>query len=305
MLKSLLLLSLFCTLVLSSTLQKDKIYTIAFSQDTLENSFRLKQLRVVEDTLAHYPNIHFFYSNAKSNGALQVKQIEDFINQDIDLLMASPYDEEITAAIISKAYKLGIPVIMVDRSIKGDEFTTYIHPDNEKIAQDAAMYLVKKMNYKGTILLLKGIPKADVTRKRTKGFYEVIKQYPNIKVIEYTANYLGRDAIIGVEKLLKEKKHFDAIMSQSDSMLVGARMALRAHNVDPTSIISVGIDYTSFAKEAIEYGYQDSSFVYSLSAKESAKAAIEILSGKKVPKEIILDTIQVTKDNIDEIKPIF
>ncbi len=295
-----LLLPIFAT-----TLKKDTTYTIAFSQDTLENSFRLKQLRVIEDALSHYKNINFIYSNAKSNSALQVKQIEDFINQGVDLIMASPYDEEATAYIISKAYQSGIPVVMVERSIQGDDYTTYIHPDNEKIAIDAAKYLVKKMNFKGSVLLLKGIPQADVTRKRTEGFYKVLNNYPNIKVLEYTANYLGRDAIVGVEKLLNEGKHFDAIMSQSDGMLIGARLALKSHNIDPSSLVTVGIGYITPAQEAIRYGQQSSSYVYSLCAKESAKAAVAILSGEKVPKEIVINSAQVTKENVEDVMPIF
>ncbi len=305
MFKIILFIALIYSITFANSLQKNKIYTVAFAQDTLQNPFRLKQVRVLEETFSRYPNINFIYTNAKSNAALQVKQIEDFMDQGVDLLMASPYDEDATTSVVSKAYHSGIPVVMVDRTIKGDAYTTYVHPNNEKIATDAAKYLVEKMGYKGTILLLKGTPKADVTRKRTLGFYKVLHKYPNIKVLEYTANYLGRDAIIVLEKVIKEGKHFDAIMSQNDNMLVGARMALRANDIDLASIITVGIDYTSSAQEAIQNGYQNSSFLYALSAKESANVAMRILSGEKVPKEIIIDTIQITKENVDDVQPIF
>lgn len=164
---------------------------------------------------------------------------------------------------------------------------------------------MKKLNYKGTILLLRGVPTAEPSRQRTEGFYEVVNKHPKVRVIERIGNYLRRDAIIEVDKLLTSGVKLDAIMSQSDSMLVGARMALSSHKIDSASIITVGIDYIKPAKEAILKGKQNSSFLYSLCAKESALVAVKILSGKKVPKEIKINTLQITKENVNNVKPIF
>ncbi len=289
----------------SSSLIDSKTYTVAFAQDTLENDFRRAQVTTVQQELQKYPNIRFVVSNAKANTSLQIKQIEDFIYQKVDLLITSPYDEVATTEVVAKAYHSGIPVIMLDRTIAGDTYTTYIHPDNRKIAQESAKFLVRNIEYRGTVLLLKGVPRADSTRKRSEGFYEVVRQYPDIRVVECTANYLRRDALICVDTLLQQGEHFDAIMSQSDSMLIGARMALKAHHIDPASLITVGIDYIKSAQRAIRSGRQTSSFVYSLGAKESAQTAIDILSGKQVPKEILLPTQQVTRDNVDAVVPIF
>ncbi len=289
----------------SETVDLHKKYTIAFAQDTLDNDFRFAQVKAVQQALQNYPSIHFIYSNAKANTSLQIKQIEDFIYQGVDLLITSPYDEIAMVDVIAKAYRSGVPVIMLDRTVKGDAYTIHIHPDNRKIARDAAEFLAKKLDYKGKVLLLKGVISADSTRKRTEGFYDVMQQYPNIEVIEYTANYLRRDALIGVDKLLKKGKYFNAIMSQSDSMLIGARMALKAHNIDPASLVTVGIDYIKSARRAIRSGDQTSSFIYALGAKESVDVAIKILSGRHVPKEIVLETLQVTKENVETVEPIF
>ncbi|MCU7799407.1 MAG: substrate-binding domain-containing protein [gamma proteobacterium symbiont of Lucinoma myriamae] len=260
----------------------------------------------MQKTFSQHSNIRFIYSDAKANLAIQIMQIEDFIHNKVDLLMVSPYVDNATTEAVAKAYRSGIPVVLVGRMVShGDEYTSYLHPDNKKIARDAARYLVKKIADKGKVLLLKGVPKASTTRERTEGFYDVVSQYPDIKVIERTANYLRRDAIIEVEKLLGQGERFDAVMSQSDSMLIGARMAFKAHSIDPASLVTVGIDYIKPAQEAIRSGQQDSSFVYSLSARESAEAAVKILSGEKVPKEIIIETQQVTQENVDVVTPIF
>lgn len=300
------LLMLISPLLWAGSLDSNRTYTIAYSQDTLDNDFRFAQVALVQKTLSQYANIRFIYSDAKANMALQIMHIEDFINLKVDLLMVSPFANKATTEAIAKAYRSGIPVVLVGRMVShGDEYTTYIHPDNKKIARTAARYLIKKLVKKGKVLLLKGVPNASTTRERTEGFYEIVSQYPDIKVVECTANYLRRDAIIEVDKLLNQGEKFAAVMSQSDSMLVGARMAFKAHGIDPASQISIGIDYIKPAQEAIRSGQQNSSFVYSLSARESAEAAVKILSGEKVPKETIIETQQVTKENVDVITPIF
>lgn len=290
----------------AGSLDSNRTYTIAFSQDTLDNDFRFAQVALVQKTLSQYTNIRFIYSDAKANMALQIMQIEDFINQKVDLLMVSPFADSATTEAIAKAYRSGIPVVLVDRMVShGNEYTTYLHPDNKKIAQAAAHYLVKKIAKKGKVLLLKGVSKTSPTHERTEGFYEIVSQYPDIKVVERTANYLRRDAIIVVEELLNQGEQFDAVMSQSDSMLVGARMAFKAHGIDPASLVTIGMDYIKPAREAIRSGQQNSSFIYSLSARESAEAAVKILSGEKVPKETIIETQQITKENVNAVAPIF
>jgi len=289
----------------AAELDENRTYKVAFAQDTLNNDFRFAQVKVLQQIFSQYSNVDFVYSDAKSNVAIQIKQIEDFMYRDIDLLMVSPYYDDATTEAVAKVYRAGIPVVLVSRKVKGNEYSTYIHPDNKQIAHDAAVYLAKKMDYQGRVLLLKGVPKTAPARLRSEGFFEVISQYPKIEVIERTANYLRREAIIEVEKLLNQEIHFSAIMSQSDSMLVGARMALSAHGIEPASLITVGIDYIQPAQNAIRSGQQDSSFVYALCAKESAEAALRILAGEVVPKEIKIGTVQVTKENVDVVEPIF
>lgn len=303
-----LLVSIFfilTSMLYSAGLDKTKTYTVAFAQDTLSNDYRLNQVLETQRALSKYPNIRFIYSDAKTSSSVQVQQIEDFISMGVDLLIVAPFNNEITKKIIAKAYESNIPVILISRNVSGDRFTSYIHPDNKKIAQESAEYLLKQMNYKGTVLLLKGIPNNSVERDRTDGFLKVANKYQNIKVIERTGNYLRRDAIIEVDKLLSSGEKLDAIMSQSDSMLVGARMVLKKYNIDTSTIMMVGIDYIKEAHDAIRKGEQDSSFVYSLCAKKSAETAVRILSGESVEKEIKIDTIQITKENVDYVKPIF
>jgi ribose transport system substrate-binding protein len=124
-------------------------------------------------------------------------------------------------------------------------------------------------------------------------------------VADKTGNYLRADAIRAMEEVIAQGIEFDAIYAHSDSMASGARLALRKAGIDPRRIHIVGIDYIKEAHDAILSGEQDASFTYPTCGKEGAEAILKILKGEKVPKEVIIQSDLVTRQNVDRLKPIF
>ncbi len=278
---------------------------VAFAQDTMSNDFRIAQVYEVRDALAGEKAIGFVHSDAKGQTSLLIRQIEQFIAQKVDLLVVGTNDERAVVPVIAKAYRSGIPVIILDRGIQGSEYTTFINSDNIKIGKLGAEYIAKRLGGKGTVLLFEGIQTADVTQLRSKGFLDEIAKSRGIKVIKRTGNYLRRDAIAEMEKLLAEGIHVDAIFSESDSMLSGARMVLERHGIDPGSLVTVGCDYTSEAREAIRNGKQSGSVLFPLGGRKSVEIAKRIFRGEKVPKHIFIPVKLVTKENVEKVPPIF
>ncbi len=278
---------------------------IGFAQDTLGNDWRVAQVEEVRRELARYPHVRFEVTDGQGNTALQAKHIEDLVRKGIDLLITSPREQAVLSAVIEKVHDQGVPVVLLDRGIQGDGYTTFIHPENRPIARAAANYLVEALDGKGHILMLIGVPGATPTIHRTEGFLEIARAYPDIRVTQRVANFLRADSILALEGLLGEGVMFDAIYAQSDSMASGARMALRLHGIDPGSIPIVGIDYISEAQEAIRKGEQSASYTYPTGGLEGARAALRILGGERVAREIILDSVEVTGKNVDLVAPIF
>jgi len=293
-------------IVLLNTLYaKSEFKVIAFAQDTLANDFRKAQVNEVRDELAKHPNVKFIYSDAKAKTSLLIYQIEKFIQAKVDLLIVGTNDADAVVPVITKAYKSGIPVIILDRGIHSNIYTTFINSDNLKIGQIAARYIAKKLKNKGNVLLFEGLLKADVTQLRTQGFMDEMAKHKNITVIKRTANYLRRDAIREMEKIIHDAIKIDAVFAQSDSMISGARSAMKRFHINPSSIIMVGCDYTDEARREIRKKMQTASIKFPLAGKEAAKYAIEILEGKTVPKHILIPTTLVTIDNVESTKPIF
>lgn len=294
---------LLFSLMSVSSLAQDKM--IAFAQDTMANDFRKAQVYEVRDAALKHQGVKFTYSDAKGQTSLLIHQIEEFITDKADLIIIGTNDENAVVPVVAKAYKKGIPVIVLDRGITGKEYTTFINSDNIKIGKLGAEYIAKRLNGKGTVLLFEGIQTADVTQLRSKGFMDEIGRSKGIKVIKRTGNYLRKDAIVEMEKLIASGEKVDAIFAESDSMVSGARSAMEHHGMNPSKIISVGCDYTSEARDAIRKGTQSGSVLFPLGGKKAVEIAMEIFKGKKVDKHIIIPVKLITKDNVEKVSPIF
>jgi len=284
----------------------DGKFLVGFAQDTMGNDWRVAQVKEVEEELKKQQNIEFIYTDANGDFAKQIYDIEELVKKGIDILITSPKNSKAMAPVIKKVYESGIPVILISRGVEGGYYTTFIRPDNKKIGKESAKFIAKELGGKGNVLILQHTPTTTPAIERTEGFLDEIKNYPSIHIVgTKVANSLRSEAILQTENAIKEGLSFDAIYAQSDSMATGARVALKKNGIDPKNIVITGIDYIKESRDAIKNGEQRASFLYQTAGKEGAQAAIDILNKKTVQKEVILETTIITKDNVDEIEPIF
>jgi ribose transport system substrate-binding protein len=154
-------------------------------------------------------------------------------------------------------------------------------------------------------LLFEGLQTADVTHLRSQGFMAVMARHPGLKVIKRTGNYLRKDALIEMEKLLAQGIRVDAIFAESDSMLSGARLAMQHQKLDPASLVTVGCDYTSEARDAILSGSQSASVLFPLGGTQTVAVAQKLLAKVSVPRHVVIPVQLVTRTNVNQVKPIF
>lgn len=296
---------IFCLLFTCIAHAQETKKTIAFAQDTMNNDFRKTQVLQARDSASQYPDISFIHSDAKGQTSLLIRHVNQYIQQQVDLIILGANDKEALAPSVTKAYQSGIPIIILDRGVNSRHYTTFINSDNYRIGTIAAEFISKKINNKGTVLLLEGIPTADVTQHRSQGFLDTIKAHKKIKIIRRTGNFLRKDALLEMEKLIDQGVHPDAIFSESDSMLSGVRMVLDKHNIAPSSIVSIGVDYIEEAKQAIMTGHQTATIRFPLAGNVAIETAIKILAKNSVPKHIVLPVQLITQSNTGDIDPIF
>lgn len=280
---------------------------VAFAQDTMANDWRAAQVRDLQQAFARHPDVEFIFTDANGDTARQVEDIEKLAVRGVDVLITSPRDAELMREPIARVHRKGIPVILLSRRVNGEEFTQFIAADNRAIARQAAQYLARRLGGKGNILMLQHIPTTTPGQLRTEGFLGELKNYPGMKVVAIKrADSQRALAIQKVEEALAEKLAFDAIYAQSDSMAMGALLALKKAGLDPGKIPITGIDYIGEAREAIRAGELDVTFTYPTFGKEGAEAALRLLrGGKPERKEVMVDSTPVTRANVDKVPPVF
>ena len=278
---------------------------IAFAQDNLQNDFRKAQVAEARDEAAKFPDLKFIHTDAQGQTSLLINQIEQLIAQRVKVVILGTNDERAVVPVVSKAEKAGVRVIVLDRGIAGKDYTSFINSDNIKIGALGATYIAQRLNGKGKVLLFEGLQTADVTQLRSKGFLDEMARHPGITVLKRTGNYLRKDAVTEMEKLVADGIRVDAIFSESDSMLSGVRVVLDKHKIDARSIVMIGCDYTSEAREAIRNGTQTGSVLFPLGGKRSIEVARDIIAGKPVAKHISIPVKLVTRDNVEQVAPIF
>lgn len=290
----------------AAALSSGRTFSVGFAQDTMANDWRISQVKTLQRELARYPFIRFSHTDAKGRTAQQILDVENYIASKVDVLVTSPSDAQALAPVIARAHRAGIPVVLLSRTIVGEDYTIFITGDNRDIGRQAAQFMVKSLGGKGKILVLQGLPTATTAIARTEGFEREIAKHSGMRIVAIKpANYLRGKAIQAVEQVIASGIKFDAIYAQSDSMASGARLALKNSRLDPRRILTVGIDYISEARAAIRAGEQAASFTYPTYAEEGARFIVKILRGEAVPKKVVVRSKIVTRDNVEEIKPIF
>lgn len=299
------LLTLLC-LPLHAMAESQRHYVVGFAQDNMSNDWRAAQVNEMKQVLEKYPFIRFVYTDAEGSAARQVLDMQRLVEQGVDVIVTSPRDVKIMTPAVSAIYRQGIPVVLLTRRVLSDDYTTFIGADDRQIARNAAQEMVVRLGGKGRIVMLQGVPTATTAIQRKKGFAEVLQAYPDIKIVaEPVANYSRVDAIRAVEQLIADGVEFDAIYAHSDSMAVGARMALKMADIDPKNIIIIGIDYIDEAREAIRAGEQSVSFTYPTAGGEGAAAVLKIIQGKTTAKDQAIPFTRVTSDNVERVETIF
>jgi ribose transport system substrate-binding protein len=248
---------------------------------------------------------HFTYEMqaAEDDPNKQINVINTFLIKKPKVLLVSPATEAVQAAT-DKAFDEGVPVILLDREVKGDKWTAYIGGDNREIGRQAGQFIVEKLGGKGTVLMIQGISDIKPTIDRREGAMESFKNAPGIKVIFGDDCKYQREAARNyMDSFLQKREPFDAVYAHNDEMAIGALMAYEAAANKPAKRpLFVGVDgCQEEVVQMIKEGKLDATFKYPGPGPKGIELAAQILEGKMpTEKRIILPTVKVTKENADQ-----
>jgi len=284
---------------------KKEAYTIAFSQCIGSDAWRETMYIEMQRELSFHNDVNFIYYDAKGNNDTQIKQVKEILKRDIDLLIISPNEAEPLTPIVDEVFQKGIPVIVTDRKTSSGLYNAYVGANNYDIGHLAGVYLSQKLNGKGTIAEVTGLPGASASIERQQGFRTALKEYPEIKIIKsLNGQWLIKVAKQVVSNNPGEILKADAIFAFNDQMALGTYQALQTiAPIHPIKI--VGVDALAGKNNGLEQianGVFDASMLYPTGGKEAIRTALAILKKQPYKRETILRTMVIDSTNVQLMK---
>ena len=143
--KILVAISLALALLCTGCSVRQPQYRIGVSQ-CLDDAWRERMNYEMERELLIHPDMFLSRRIAYGSNELQCAQIDSFIAEKVDLLIVSPNEAEAVKPAVTRAFRAGIPVIVADRRVTGDEWTAFIGGDNYKVGQLMAQWITSQLS---------------------------------------------------------------------------------------------------------------------------------------------------------------
>lgn len=163
--------------------------------------------------------------------AQQITVVEDFINRRVDGIVLAPLDDRALMRPVDEAGQEGIPVVIIDSNLQGENYISFVATDNYQGGVLAARRLAEVLNGQGDIFLIRYLEGSASTTYREEGFLEtMIKDYPKINILvkDQYAGTTTETAYQLTENLLSRFPQVDGIFAPNESSTFGACRALQA-----------------------------------------------------------------------------
>jgi ribose transport system substrate-binding protein len=256
----------------------------------------------IKDEAKAFPNITILSTDAKGDAAKLTSNVEDLLSQKVDGLIVSAAWIEAAPEALDAIKAAGVPVVLVDRMLKGGDFTSWIGPDNYAIGVGIGKYIVDRLQSKGLVAVLRGGPADNsIGLARTNGMLSEVEK-TGLKV-EKAPDFGGWSVDGGfklMEDMLTKFPNISAVFCENDSMCQGAQKAIkdagRSGDIFLASVDGEKGTLKEIMAEGTNYGATGLNNSDQI-GRAGFHRLMAILAGADAPKETVLPSPIITKDN--------
>ena len=211
-----------------------------------------------------------------------------------------------SVAAVQKAKDAGIPSFLIDREITATGVAvSQIVSNNYQGAQLGAEEFVKLMGEAGDYAELIGKESDTNAGIRSKGYHDVIDQYPDLKMVaSQTANWSQTEAYSVMELMLLANPGIKGVISGNDTMAMGAWAALEA--AGRTDVIVVGFDGSNDVRDSILKGGIKATVLQPAyaQAQMAVEQADKFIAGGStgVEEKQLMDCVLINADNAAKLE---
>lgn len=243
-------------------------------------------------------------NDGKSDPAVQVSAIENFIINEVDVIVVTPVDGNTLGTVLQEARDAGIMIISMDQDVPvRDAFIGTSEYDYGYAAGEiAAEWINENMTETATVGILNR-PVSETLIQRSNGFKDGVTQNSNAEIVaEQTAN----TAELGLkvtENILQSHPDITGFVCQNDTAGLGCFEALTAAGREAGSTFVVGVDGLQEAYQKIAEGTM---YIGTVDNNPAEKATMildtipRILAEGPIEERIDVEVAKVTAENVGD-----
>ena len=281
---------------------------VGFAQLGAESEWRVANTVSIKET-AEQLGVELRFLDAQQKQDNQIEAVRKLIIQKVDVIGIAPIVETGWDEVFQEAKDAGIPIIVVDRraAVPEDLYVSYMGSDFLEEGHKAAQIMAELVNGKANIVELVGTIGSAPANGRYKGFREVLKDYPGMKIIDSESGdfTLARGKEVMRIFLQRHGNRITAVYAHNDDMAVGAIEAIEEYGLRPgVDIKIVSVDAARGAFEAMIAGKLNATVECNpLLGPQFFELALKVVNGQPVPKWVPSIEGVFFPENASEILP--
>lgn len=230
----------------------------------------------------------------------QLTIVKNMINQKYSGLLLSPISDGNLVPGAEDAIKAGIPVVNVNDGLIANA-EVFVGPKAIQNGELGAEWIAKKLDGKGEVAIVIGMPKAFAARQRTAGFEQYMAaNAKDIKIVaKQNADWDRSKAKDLADTWIKQFPDLKAIFCNNDTMALGVVEAVKASGKD---ILVVGVDGIGEAYDSIRKGELDATIdSFPLYKSQIAtEVTLRMMGGQDLPRVIWTPQALIDSTNVDQ-----
>jgi ribose transport system substrate-binding protein len=226
----------------------------------------------------------------------------------VDGIVLAPLDDAALRRPVDEAMRSGIPVVIFDSGLQGNNYISYVATDNFKAGQLAGQYMAELLDGKGKVVVLRYSEGSDSTTQREDGFLDAIQAIEGIEVVS-SNQYVGvttESALTAMENLLfrfsgaEGRLGIDGIFCATEPTTLGILRALQNAGY-AGKVKFVGFDSSETMIAALRAGDLHGFVVQNPMqiGYLGVKTMVGHIRGGPVPRRIDTGSILVMAENLD------
>ena len=278
--------------------------TVGFAQTDSLSSWRTTETDSIKAAVEEAGGT-LIVKDAGGDIATEESDIRDLVAAGVDFLVVAPLENNGLQGALEEAMAAGIPTILVDRAVDGEQgthYTTAIMSDFWLEGNLCGEAVATALPDGGKVVIINGGYDSSTSTDRQGGFVEKLDPEKFEVVAEQDGEWLMANAQSVMENVLQAQggENIDVVFAVTDDMIQGAKNAIEAAGLEPgKDILTVGIDGTRAAFEDVAAGKQLASCTCSPYFGPIVVETIgKIIAGEELPALIVNEDTLYTKDNV-------